>query len=76
MDKRYNYHISSDGEIFVPNYFLMALPHITVRIESAGTTYRFTGSYDGSHSLTSKLLDHMGKESEKESETGGIQDEV
>ena len=32
------------------------------------TTYRFNGSYDGSKSLPQKLLGHMAKESDKESE--------
>ena len=35
------------------------LPDVTVTIASGKTTYRFTGSYDGDHALTSKLLTHM-----------------
>ena len=35
------------------------LPDVTVTITSGKSTYRFTGSYDGDHALTSKLLSHM-----------------
>ena len=35
------------------------LPDVTVTITSGKTTYRFTGSYDGDHALTAKLLAHM-----------------
>ena len=35
------------------------LPDVTVTITSGRTTYRFIGSYDGDHALTSKLLLHM-----------------
>ena len=35
------------------------LPDVTVTITSDKSTYRFTGSYDGDHALTSKLLSHM-----------------
>ena len=66
--KNYNFKIASDGEITAPNYLSAALPSVTVRIESGRTTYRFNGSYDGSKSLPEKLLAHMAKESEKESE--------
>lgn len=66
--KKYNFKIAADGEITAPNYLAVALPSVTVRIESGRTTYRFNGSYDGSKSLPEKLLGHMAKESEKESE--------
>ena len=66
--KNFNFKIASDGEITAPNYLAAVLPSVTVRIESGRTTYRFNGSYDGSKSLPEKLLVHMAKESEKESE--------
>lgn len=66
--KNHNFKIASDGEITAPNYLAAVLPSITVCIESGRTTYRFNGSYDGSKSLPEKLLAHMAKESEKESE--------
>ena len=36
-----------------------ALPDIRVTLRSGHTTYRFTGRYDGQHSLTAKLLKSM-----------------
>lgn len=66
--KNYNFKIAPDGEITAPNYLASALPSVTVRIKSGRTTYRFNGSYDGSKSLPQKLLGHMAKESDKESE--------
>ena len=66
--KNHNFKIASDGEITASNYLATVLPSVTVRIESGRTTYRFNGSYDGSKSLPEKLLCHMAKESEKESE--------
>ena len=66
--KNFNFKIASDGEITAPNYLAAVLPSVTVRIESGRTMYRFNGSYDGSKSLPEKLLAHMAKESEKESE--------
>ena len=53
------YKIHSDGSIIVPNYCANELPQITVELRSGKTTYRFTGHYDGTRSLSSKLLDHM-----------------
>ena len=67
-NRNHAYKIASDGEITAPNYLAAVLPSVTVRIESGRTTYRFNGSYDGSKSLPEKLLSHMAKESEKESE--------
>ena len=66
--KNFNFKIASDGEITAPNYLAAVLPSVTVHIESGRTTYRFNGSYDGSKSLPEKLLAHMARESEKESE--------
>ena len=40
-------------------WFDNKLPDVTVTITSSKTTYRFTGSYDGDHALTAKLLAHM-----------------
>ena len=36
-----------------------ALPDICVTLRSGHTTYRFTGRYDGKHSLAAKLLKSM-----------------
>ena len=51
-----------DGHLTVHNYCAAELPKITVTIRSGQTTYRFSGSYDGTRSLSGKLLDHMAKE--------------
>ena len=61
-----NYTINENGSIIVRNYCAAELPKITVTIRSVQTTYRFGGSYDGTRSLSGKLLDHMAKEVDKE----------
>ena len=57
-----NYRLNDDGHLTVRNYCAAELPKITVTIRSGQTTYRFNGSYDGTRSLSGKLLDHMAKE--------------
>ena len=64
--KSRNYTINENGSIAVHNYCAAELPKITVTIRSGQTTYRFGGSYDGTRSLSGKLLDHMAKEVDKE----------
>ena len=62
-----NYRIDPERGIVVRNYCAMALPKISVEIKSGRTTYRFTGSYDGSRAISGKLLDHMASDnSEKD----------
>ncbi len=63
--KNRNYTINENGSIVTHNYCAAELPQITVTIHSGQTTYRFNGSYDGTRSLSGKLLDHMVKENEK-----------
>ena len=60
--KNKNYTINENGSIVVHNYCATELPKITVTIRSGQTTYRFGSSYDGTRSLSGKLLDHMAKE--------------
>ena len=60
--KSKNYTINENGSIIVHNYCAAELPKIIVTISSGQTTYRFGGSYDGTRSLSGKLLDHMAKE--------------
>lgn len=43
----------------IVTWFDNELLDVTVTITSGKTTYRFTGSYDGDHALTAKLLTHM-----------------
>ena len=64
--KSRNYTVNENGSIVVRNYCAAELPKITVTIHSGQTTYRFGGSYDGTRSLSGKLLDHMAKEVDKE----------
>ena len=61
-----NYTINENGSIVVHNYCAAELPQITVTIRSGQTTYRFGGSYDGTRSLSGKLLNHMAKEGDDE----------
>ena len=49
----------SENNITVKNPLFMELPQITISLELNGTTYRFRGSYDGTHSLPAKLLKLM-----------------
>ena len=60
--KSRNYTINENGSIVVRNFCAAELPKITVTIRSGQTTYRFGGRYDGTRSLSGKLLDHMAKE--------------
>ena len=60
--KSRNYTINENCSIVVHNYCAAELPQITVTIRSGQTTYRFGGSYDGTRSLSGKLLNHMAKE--------------
>lgn len=65
--KSRNYTINENGSsIIVHNYCAAELPQITVTIRSGQTTYRFGGSYDGTRSLSGKLLNHMAKEVDEE----------
>ena len=64
--KSRNYTINETGSIMVHNYCAAELPQITVTIRSGQATYRFGGSYDGTRSLSGKLLDHMAKEVNEE----------
>ena len=64
--KSRNYSINENGSIVVHNYCAAELPKITVTIRSGQTTYRFGGSYDGTRSLSGKLLDRMAKEVDDE----------
>jgi hypothetical protein len=64
-EQRSNRWFGKDGHLTVHNHCAAALPKITVTIKSGQTTYRFNGSYDGTLSLPSKLLDHMTNDSEK-----------
>ncbi len=57
-----NYRVDPKRGIVARIPFSMELPQIAVEIKSGKTTYRFTGRYDGSRSLSAKLLDHMARD--------------
>ena len=61
-EENQNRWFNDDRHLIVRNYCAAELPKITVTIRSSQTTYRFNGSYDGTRSLSGKLLDHMAKE--------------
>jgi hypothetical protein len=63
--QRSNCWFGKDGQLTVHNYCAAQLPQITVTLQSGQTTYRFNGSYDGTRSLSGKLLDRMVKDSEE-----------
>ena len=68
-NKTNNPKLNTDYKIVT--WFDNELPDITVTIISGKTIYRFTGSYDGDHALTSKLLTHMTNDNAvKDSEKG------
>ncbi len=48
--------IQKDGSISVKRPLAQELPPMIVALRSGHTTYRFTGSYDGQRSLSSKVL--------------------
>ncbi len=57
--KENNHKFNERGGIVVKNHLKSELPEISIVIKSGKTTYRFTGSYDGKRSITSKLLDNI-----------------
>lgn len=59
---------NNNGHLTVHNHCAATLPKITVTLHSGQTTYRFGGSYDGSRSLSGKLLDRMAKNIEEDDE--------
>lgn len=67
-EQRSSRWFNHDGHLTVHNHCAAALPKITVTLHSGQTTYRFGGSYDGSRSLSGKLLDRMVKDIEEENE--------
>ena len=63
MEKeKHNIRIDKDGSHHAAVPMWQDLPQITVRREEGHTTYRFTGSFDGKHTLpekTMKLVDEQ-----------------
>ena len=55
-NKKRNVQVESDGSRSAPVPLWQELPQITVRLEEGNTTYRFTGSFDGKHTLPEKVV--------------------
>lgn len=55
-NKKRNVQVESDGSRSAPVPLWQELPQITVRLEEGHTTYRFTGSFDGKHTLPEKAV--------------------
>lgn len=55
-NKKRNVQVETDGSRSVPVPLWQELPQITVRLEEGHTTYRFTGSFDGKHTLPEKAV--------------------
>lgn len=55
-EKKRNIRIDQDGTCHAPVPMWQELPQITVRLEEGNTTYRFTGSFDGKHTLPEKVV--------------------
>ena len=55
-EKKRNIRIDQDGTCHAPVPMWKELPQITVRLEEGNTTYRFTGSFDGKHTLPEKVV--------------------
>ena len=54
-----NIRFDEEGHIIVQDPLYNVLPTVMVTIESKGTIYRFTGSYDGEPSLSAKTLNNI-----------------
>ena len=61
VQKKHNFRFDENGHIIVQDPLYNVLPTVMVTIESKGTLYRFTGSYDGEHSLPAKILKNIAK---------------
>ena len=55
-EKKRNIRIDQDGIRHAPVPMWQELPQITVRLEEGHTTYRFTGSFEGKHTLPEKAM--------------------
>lgn len=55
-EKKRNIRIDQDGTRHAPVPMWQELPQITVRLEEGHTSYRFTGSFDGKHTLPEKAV--------------------
>ena len=61
-----NTRIDDEGHITAQVPMANTLPEIKVSFKDGNTTFVFSGHYDGTHSVTMKLLSQMEKDKEKE----------
>lgn len=59
-----NTRIDDEGHIIAQVPMVNSLPEIKVSFKDGNTTFVFSGHYDGSHSVTMKLLSQMEKDTE------------
>jgi len=57
-----------DDHIVVKTPLSQELPTMKITLQSGKTTYRFSGSYDGKHSVSAKVLRLMDKDGENDGE--------
>ena len=55
-NKKRNVQVESDGSRSAPVPLWQELPQITVRLKEGNTIYRFTASFDGTHTLPEKAV--------------------
>lgn len=57
-----------NGRLVVDNSLAGELPIVQATFQSGKTTYRFTGKYDGIHSISAKILRLMDKDGDIDGE--------
>lgn len=60
-----NVRMDEEGHIIAHVPLVNSLPEIKVSFKEGNTVFVFTGRYDGSHSVTMKLLSQMERDKEK-----------
>lgn len=66
-NKKRNVQVESDGSRSAPVPLWQELPQITVRLKGGNTIYRFTASFDGTHTLPEKAVKLIDSESSSRS---------
>lgn len=66
-NKKRNVQVESDGSRSAPVPLWQELPQITVRPKEGNTIYRFTASFDGTHTLPEKAVKLIDSESSSRS---------
>ena len=61
-----------NGHIVVKNPLAWEMPDMKVTLKSGKTTYRFSGKYDGKHTIHAKTLRLMEKDDNDDEKSGDI----